>query len=59
MDNSAATAAQLHRVLPSLKWVKEDVTHMMRRIMRELPRGHPMISEGLTAAEYSFPLISA
>ena len=47
VDNSAAVAGLLHRVLPSLKWVKEDVTHMMRQIMRELPRGHPMISEKL------------
>ena len=47
MDISAAVAGLLHRVLPSLKWVKGDVTHMMRRIMRELPRGHPMISEKL------------
>jgi hypothetical protein len=43
VDNSTATAAQLHRLLPTLRWVKEDVTHMMRQIMRELPRGHPMI----------------
>jgi hypothetical protein len=52
VDNSAAVAALLHRVLPSLKWVKEDVTHMMRRIMRELPRGHPLISESLIHRAY-------
>ncbi|GAQ92967.1 hypothetical protein KFL_012280010 [Klebsormidium nitens] len=42
VDNSRTVAAQLYGAIPSLSWVLEDATHVMRRVFETIPDAHSL-----------------